>query len=99
MCSNFVEDLSDKIIEKLNELEKYKYIASQVNYCFKCYDVIEGPLFFTCDRCNKIICDKKICCENWVIYLDRSDSYDKPLYYCSMNCFPDHFNKNDIYKL
>ena len=51
MCSNFVEDFTNKIIEKLEkqnkELEGLRYLASQVNYCEICYECLCSDNYYS----------------------------------------------------
>ena len=45
-----------------NELEKLRYLASQVTHCSNCY--IISPYITQCSNCYKFACMN--CCGNWV---------------------------------
>ena len=79
-CQNFVEDFTNNVIIKLEkqneELEKLRYLASEVDHCSICYTSV---INYQCDICKKLVCEK--CIQNWIFCEENEDNF--PFSFCS----------------
>lgn len=95
MSRNIQDYVIDKIIEKLEDLNKLKtenqklrYLASQVDYCSNCYDHLDDYVsYLECKTCEKKACTS--CQTGWY-------RYDVPNYmrkdsFCNRTCLENFF--------
>ena len=91
MAQNIQDYVVNKILQNDEELEKLRYLASQVNHCSNCYKIFEKwEDYLKCDCCEKKTCFN--CQKGWYTRGEFAS-------YCGRTCIEKEFRCSEAIPL